>query len=166
MTTLLSKSVYRGAFARVVLLGLMVFCGASGPAVAQETVAGKFTLRENAKLGKASLPAGTYKFSIEPSGVLQSVSSIQGARQAVQVIVTPEKAGPTTIMFAMATRSAHTADSSKLVLEPVNNERIMRSMLLDQGLVVDFDWLSPKEKTQIVAQVERPGTGAPSKSTD
>jgi len=36
----------------------------------------------------------------------------------------------------------------------------MRSMLLDQGLVVDFDWLSPKEKTQIVAQVALPGTGS------
>jgi hypothetical protein len=147
---------------------MMVFCGAAGPVLGQETVAGKFTLTENTRFGKKFLPAGNYKFSIEATGVMQSVQSIQGARQVVQVIVTPEaRSTPIAIMFAMATRSAHALDSSKLVLASDKNELVMRSMFLDQqGLVLDFDWLSPKGKTQIVAQAARPETGASSKATD
>ena len=87
MVTLLSKSIHRSTFARVVVLGLMALCGAASPLLGQETVAGKFTLTENTSLGKKFLPAGAYTFSIEPVGILQSVSSIQGARQVVQVVV-------------------------------------------------------------------------------
>jgi len=147
MATLLGKSIYRSTFARAVLLGLMALCGAASPLLGQETVAGKFTLTESTRLGKSFLPAGAYTFSIEPVGILQSVSSIQGARQIVQVIVRPEtKAGPVAAIFAMATRSA---------------------MYLDkQGLVLDFDWWSPKDKTQILAQAARPEPVSGSKATD
>jgi hypothetical protein len=168
MATLLSKSIYRSKFARVVLLGLLALCGAASPLLGQETVAGKFTLTENTSLGKKFLPAGAYTFSIEPVGILQSVSSIQGARQMVQVTVRPEtKAGPTVAIFAMATRSDHVLDSSKLVLAPVNNGMAMHSMYLDkQGLVLDFDWWGPKNKTEMLAQAARPEPASASKATD
>jgi hypothetical protein len=168
MTTFLRKSIYRSAFQRVVLLGLMAFCGAAGPVLGQEAVGGKFTLRENTRLGKKLLPAGTYKFSIEATGVLQSVGSIQGAPQVVQVIVIPEtRAVPITILFAKATRRTNAMDSSKLVLAPARKEMVMQSMFLEQlGLVLDFDWLSPKEKTPIVVQGAHPETGTSSKATD
>jgi hypothetical protein len=168
MAALLSKSIYHSKFARVVLLGLMALCGAASPLLGQETVAGKFTLTENTSLGKKSLPAGAYTFSIEPVGILQSVSSIQGARQIVQVTVRPEtKAGPTVAIFAMATRSDHVLDASKLVLAPVNNGMAMHSMYLDkQGLVLDFDWWSPKDKAEMLAQVARPEPASASKATD
>ena len=170
MATLMSKSIYRSNFARIALLGLMALCGAASPLLGQETVAGKFTLTENTSLGKKFLPAGAYTFSIEPVGILQSVSSIQGARQIVQVTVRPEtKAGPTVAIFAMATRSDHVLDASKLVLAPVNNGVAMHSMYLDkQGLVLDFDWWSPKDKTQMLAQAARPepAPASRSKSTD
>jgi hypothetical protein len=168
MATLFSKSVYHSTIAKMTLLGLMAFWGAAGPAFGQESVAGKFTLTGNTRLGKKSLPAGSYKFSVEATGVMQSVKSIQGAPQVVQVIVTPEaKSGPVTIIFAMATRSAQAMYSSKLVLAPEKNEMVMHSMFLDQqGLVLDFDWLSAKGKTPIVAQAARPETVAASKATD
>ncbi len=170
MATLFTKSIYRSGFAKVALLGLMAFCGVASPVLGQGTVAGKFTLTENTRLGlgKKVLPAGSYKFSVEATGVLQSVKSIQGASQVVQVIVTPEaKSGPITIIFAMATRSAQAMYSSKLVLAPEKNEMVMQSMFLDQqGLVLDFDWLSAKGKTAIVAQAARPEAGASSKATD
>jgi hypothetical protein len=119
-------------------------------------------------LGKKFLPAGAYTFSIEPVGILQSVSSIQGARQIVQVTVRPEtKAGPTVAIFAMATRSDHVLDASKLVLAPVNNGMAMHSMYLDkQGLVLDFDWWSLKDKAEMLAQVARPEPASASKATD
>ena len=168
MATLQGKSIYRSKFARVVLLGLTALCGAASPLLGQETVAGRFTLTENTRLGKKSLPAGDYRFSIEPAGLLQSVNSIQGARQIVQVMVRPEtKAGAVAIIFAMATRSAQALDASKLILAPVNNGMAMHSMYLDkQGLVLDFDWWSPKDKTQMLAQAARPESASGSKATD
>ena len=168
MATLLSKSIYRSRFARVVLLGLLALCGAASPLLGQETVTGKFTLTENTRLGKSLLPAGAYTFTIEPAGILQSVSSIQGARQIVQVMVRPEtKAGPVAAIFAMATRSAHALDASKLVLAPLNNGMAMHSMYLDkQGLVLDFDSLNPKDKSPMLAQAARPEPALASKTTD
>src|SRR5712664_2972733 len=119
METLLSKSIYYSRFLKTALLGLAALCGAASPLLGQETVGGKFTLTENARFGERFLEAGTYTFSIEPTGILQSVNSIQGIRHVVQVIVRPEtKAGPVAMVFAMASRSAHALDSSKLVLAP------------------------------------------------
>jgi hypothetical protein len=168
MTNLIAKSIYRSALAKMALLGLMAVCGAAGPVFGQETVAGKFTLTENTRLGKKSLTAGSYKFSIEATGVLQSVKSIQGSPQVVQVIVIPEaKSGPVTIIFAMATRSAQALYSSKLVLAPEKNEMVMHSMILDQqGLVLDFDWLKEKGKTRAAALAPRTETVAASRATD
>ena len=168
MATLLTKSVYCSKMARVVLLGLMALSGAARPLFGQEMVAGKFKLTETARLGKKLLPAGAYTFSIEPAGTLQSVSSIQGARQAVVVVVRPEtKAGPIAAIFAMASRSGQSRDASKLVLEPGNDGMAVRSMYLDQqGLVLDFDWSSSKDRTPMLAQAVRPETGSASKATD
>jgi hypothetical protein len=168
MTSLSTKSIYHSTLAKGALLGLMALCGTAGPVFGQETVAGKFTLTENTRLGKKFLPAGSYRFSVEATGVMQSVKSIQGAPQVVQVIVTPEaKSRPVTIIFAMATRSAQAMYSSKLVLAPEKNEMVMHSMFLDQqGLVLDFDWLSAKGKTAIIAQAPRPEMIAASKATD
>jgi hypothetical protein len=168
MAALLDKSIYLSKLARVVVLGLMAVCGASSPLLGQETVAGKFTLTEGTRIGKKLLPAGAYTFSIEPAGNLQSVSSIQGARQVVQVIVRPEtKAGPTAVIFAMATRSTEALNSSKLVLAAVNNGMAMHSMYLDkQGLVLDFDSLNPKDKSPMLAQAARPEPALASKATD
>jgi hypothetical protein len=170
MATLLSKSVYCSRFVRVVLLGLVAICGAANPLLGQETVGGKFTLTENTRFGKKSLPPGAYTFSIEPTGALQSVDSIQSAGHPVLVIVRPTaNAGPIAIIFAMASRSDHALDSSKLVLEPMNNGMAMHSMYLDQqGLVLDFDWWSAKDKTQMLAQAARPepAPASRSKSTD
>jgi hypothetical protein len=168
MTTLFGKSINYRKSALVALLGLAALSGAANPLLGQETVAGKFTLRETARFGKKSLPAGAYTFSIEPAGILQSVGSIQSARQVVEVIVRPEtKAGPAVGIFAMATRSSEAPDSSKLVLAPVNNGMAIHAMYLDkQGLVLDFDWWTPKDKTQMLAQAARPETPLASRSTD
>jgi len=154
----------------VVLLGLVALCGAASPLLGQETVGGKFTMTENTRFGKKFLPAGAYTFSIAPTGAIQSVNSIQSASHPVLVIVRPTtNAGPIAIIFAMASRSAHALDASKLVLEPMNNGMAMHSMYLDkEGLVLDFDWWSPKDKTQMLAQAARPepAPASRSKSTD
>ncbi len=168
MATLQSKSIYCSRFVRMVLLGLVALYGAACPLLGQETVGGKFTLTENTRFGKELLPAGAYKFSIEPVGTLQSVNSIPSIGHPVLVIVRPEtKAGPVAVIFAMALRSAHALDSSKLVLAPVDNGMVVHSMYLDHpGLVVDFDWWSPKNKTQMLAQAARPGLAPASRATD
>jgi hypothetical protein len=168
MATLLSKSIYRRSSVRVALLGLMALCGAASPLLGQETVGGKFTLTENTRVGKQFLPAGAYKFSVEPTGTLKSVHSVQSARHAVLVIVRPEtKAGPVAVIFAMASRSADALDSSKLVLASENNGMVIHTMYLDQqGLVLDFDWWGPKDKTQMLAQAARPEPVSASRATN
>jgi len=167
METLINKSIYYRKFVKTALLGLVALCGAASPLLSQENiVAGKFTLNESTGFGNKLLPAGAYKFSIEPMGILQSVNSIQGAGRLVQVIVRSEtKAGPVAVILAMASRPAHALDSSKLVLAPMNNGMVVRSMCLDrQGLVLDFDWSSPKGKTQMLA--EAPGPEPASRAND
>jgi hypothetical protein len=168
MTMLFGKSTNYRKSALVTLLGLAAICGAATPVLGQETVAGKFTLSETTRFGKKFLPAGVYTFSIEPVGILQSVSSIQAAPQVVRVIVRPEtKAGPAAIILAIATRSPEALDSSKLVLTSINNGMAMHSMYLDkQGLVLNFDWWNEKDKTQVLSQVARPEPASASKSTD
>jgi hypothetical protein len=168
METLLSKSIYYGRFLKTALLGLVALCGATSPLLGQETVGGKFTLTENVRFGEKFLEAGTYTFSIEPTGVLQSVDSIQDMRHVVRVIVRPEtKAGSVAMVFAMASRSGHALDSSKLVLAPVNNGMAVKSMYLDpQGLVLEFDISSPKDKTPVLAQAARSGPAPASRAND
>src|SRR5207253_4002909 len=108
MATLLSKSIHQCIVARVVLLGLMAFCGASSSVLGQETVAGKFKLAESTRFGNKVLPAGAYTFSIEPVGTRQSVSAIQGAWEPVVIAVRPEsKTGRIAILVAMASRRGY-----------------------------------------------------------
>jgi hypothetical protein len=168
MAKLLSKSIYCSRIAKMALLGLAALCGAASPLFGQDTVAGKFTLTENTRFGNRILPAGAYKFSIEPVGISQTVDSIRGGRQPVLVIVKPETStGPITGIFAMASRSGHALDSSKLVLEQASDGLAMHTMYLDQQrLVLDFDWLSSKDKTPALAEAARPGRAVASKATD
>jgi hypothetical protein len=169
MATLLSKSIYCSRTARMALLGLAVLGGAASPLFGQDTVAGRFTLTENTRFGNKILPAGAYKFSIAPVGISQTVDSIRGGRQPVLVMVKPgTSTGPIIGVFAMASRSDHPIDSSKLVLEAAASDGMaMHAMYLDQQrLVLDFDWLSPKDKNPTLASAARPEPATASKTTD
>jgi len=167
MTNLFSKSIYQSALTKAVLLGVMALCGAAAPAHGQEAVAGKFTLTKETHLGKKVLPAGTYTFIVEPTGTVQSLSSIQSAGNVVQVAVRPSEPGPVTLIFAKATRSPQPTDSSNLVLERSSDGLTMHALHLgEQGLVLDFDWLSAKGKTEMVAQAPSSGSAAGSRATD
>ena len=167
MATLSIKSIYQWKSARVVLLGLTALAGAASPTLGQGTVAGRFTLTQSAHLGSKVLAAGTYKFSIETVGPVQTVNSIQSAKQAVLVVVRPEKgAGPVTGIFAVAFRSNRPLNSSKLVLEQMSDGMAMQSMYLEQPeLEVSFDSRGMKSKNPLLAEAVHPGSAA-SKATD
>jgi hypothetical protein len=170
MTTLRTKSIYLWNQARIALLGLAALSGAASPLFGQDMVAGKFTLTENTHFGNKVLPAGTYKFSVENAASIQTISSISGAEQPVLVILRPEtNAVPVTSIFAMASRSTHPIDSSKLVLERVSDGMAMQSMYLDrQKLKLNFEWTGAKDKTPTFTAASQPAP-APvptSKATD
>src|SRR2546430_11374117 len=78
MATLLSKSIY-GTVARVVLLGLMAFCGASSPAVGQETVAGKVQPAGRKPFGKKMRSPGAATLFAAPAGLGQTAGGNPGA---------------------------------------------------------------------------------------
>ncbi|MGB8473077.1 MAG: hypothetical protein WCE61_03195 [Candidatus Acidiferrum sp.] len=168
MTAFQDKSIKLGGKVRMALLGFAVVCAAASPVFGQETVSGKFRLTEKTHLGNAILPAGDFKFSIQPAGNMQTINAIPSAGQAVLVIVRPVgKNSAVTSMFAMARRSSHSFDASKLVLEPVNGGMSVHSMYLDQqGLILDFDWASPSNKRPMLAEAALPGPAGTSKATD
>ncbi len=169
MQNLFSKSIYHSILGKVALLAAMAFCGSATPVWGQETIAGKFSLHKTARLGNTVLPPGSYLFTIEPTGTVLSVSSIPATGSPVSFIVRPEKgAGPMAMVFAMASRADQTLEASQLVLTSGKAGETMQSMYLEkQKLLVDFDWYSPKDKTEITVQAARPqGGSSSSKATD
>ncbi len=147
----------------------MAFCGSATPVFGHEAITGKFSLHKTARLGDTVLPPGTYLFTIEPTGIVLSMSSIPATRSPVSFIVRPEKgAGPIAIVFAMASPTDQTLGASQLVLASGKAEGTMQFMYLEkQKLLVDFDWSRPKDKTEITAQVARPqGGSSSSRATD
>ncbi len=105
MAALSSKSIYQAALARTVAWGALAACAMASPLLAQNSIAGNFTLHENARFGGTVLAAGPYTFSIEPVGTIQSLRSIQqGAGHLVLVVLRPERSGSVASIFAMASR--------------------------------------------------------------
>ena len=162
MKDLNGKGVYVGMLAKILFFGALAMGVAAGPVLAQDTIGGKFTLNESARLGTAVLGAGRYHFLIEPVGTIQSMRSIeQGAGHLVLVVVRPERSGPSVSLFAMASPSDHGSEGSELTLGSQKQETLAQTLYLEkEKLVVDFNWSSPKAKTQVVAQQVEPRQSA------
>jgi hypothetical protein len=156
------RSIHAVVLARILFVGALAVGVAAGPLWAQDAIGGKFTLNESARLGSTVLGAGRYHFKIEPIGTIQSIRSIQeGAGHLVLVVVRPEKSGPSVSMFAMASPSDHGREASELVLAPEKQGTLAQTIYLQkEGLMVNFNWTSPKAKTEVVAQQTEPGQSA------
>jgi hypothetical protein len=153
-----SKSIHAAMLAKVLFVGAVAMGVAAGPVMAQDTIGGKFTLNESARLGSTVLGAGRYHFVIETVGIIQSIRSIQeGAGHLVLVVVKPEKAGPSVSIFAMASPNVHGREASELVLAPEKQGTLAQTMYLEkEGLMVNFDWASPKAKSEVITQQAEP----------
>jgi hypothetical protein len=158
MADLKSKSIFQRVLARIMAGGALAVCVTASPLLAQNAIGGNFTLNETARFGNTILGAGQYKFYIEPIGTVQSIRSIQqGNGHLVLVVLRPEKSGPVTSMFAMASPSGHGRETSELVLDPEKAGTLAQTLYLEkEGLVVDFRWWVPKAKSQVVAQQMAP----------
>jgi hypothetical protein len=161
------KAIYRSVLTKAVVCGALAGCALASPVMAQNSIAGHFTLKENARFGASVLAAGPYKFSIEPIGTIQSFQSIQqGAGHLVLVVMRPEKSGPSASIFAMASPSDQTREASELILAPDKQETLAQAMYLDkEKLLVDFNWSGPKSKSQVVAQKIEPQQSAAASRT-
>jgi hypothetical protein len=166
MRNLNGKSIYRAILTRTFLWGALAACVTTSPVFAQNSIGGNFTLNENARFGNTVLAAGQYRFSIEPMGTIQSIRSIrQGAGHLVLVVVRPEKSGPVTSIFAMASPSDRTGEASELILGSEKAETLAQTMHLQkEGIVVDFNWSTPKAKSQLIAQQTVPAQPAAGRS--
>jgi hypothetical protein len=162
MKNLNDKSIYRGVLAKILASGALAMGVAAGPVLAQDTIAGKFTLNESARLGGTVLGAGRYHFLIEPVGTIQSMRSIQeGAGHLVLVVVKAEKSGPSISLFAMASPSDRGSEGSGLVIASDRQETLAQSLYLEkEKLMVDFNWSSRKAKTQVIARQVEPRQSA------
>ena len=119
---------------RMLLFALLVVCGVSSSARAEEIVRGTFTLNEEIRFGATLLPAGHYIVSIEPITSMSAVGR-------VLVFVRPEsKSGPVASVFAMAWQQGCEATANGLTLLSDGTWLVAHSMCLEkQGLMVDFD---------------------------
>lgn len=162
------KPVHAGVVTRILFFGALALGVAAGPVLAQDTIGGKFTLNESARLGSAVLGAGRYHFRIEPVGTIQSMRSIeQGAGHLVLVVVRPEKSGPSVSLFAMASPSDHGNVGSQLTLASEKQETLAQTLYLEkEKLTVDFHWSSPKDKTRVIAQQVEPRQSAAGTRTE
>jgi hypothetical protein len=158
MRILKIMSIFRKALTRAAAWGALAICANASPLLAQNAIGGNFTLHESARFAGTLLPAGPYKFSIEPIGTVQSIRSIQqGAGHMVLVVVKPERSGPIASMFAMASPSDHAREADSLVLESEKAGTLVQTLYLEkEGLMVDFLWSNPKAKGQVVAQLAVP----------
>jgi hypothetical protein len=154
MAILKIRSIYRKVLARTLAWGALAICANAGPLLAQSAIGGNFTLNESARFGNSVLGAGQYKFLIEPIGNIQSIRSIQqGSGHLVLVVLRPEKSGPVASIFAMASPSGRAHEINELILGSEKAETLAQTMKLErEGLVVDFNWSSPKSKSQVIAQ--------------
>jgi hypothetical protein len=158
MAIAFGKSTYRAVLTKSLLFAALATCVAASALLAQNTISGNFTLNESARFGNTVLSAGQYKFWIEPIGTVQSIRSIQqGAGHLVLVVLRPEKSGTVASVFALASPSGHTRETNELILEPEKTGTLAQSMYLEkEGLVVDFNWSTPRAKSQVVAQQTAP----------
>ncbi len=132
------KSKRRFSAVKTLFLALFMAGLLSGPAHAQETVAGKFTLPFATRWGKTILPAGEYSLTM-PSPALWGF-----------VMVRREPQGePVAFIRADTWEEASSADSSKLVFERRGEEvRIVRALYLRvKGYVFNFSPREAKGKT-------------------
>ena len=152
------RSLYRKVLARTLAWGALAICANASPLLAQDAIGGNFTLHESARFGSTVLTAGQYNFTIEPIGTVQSIRSIQqGAGHLVLVVLKPAKSGPMASLFAMASPNDHSREASELVLESEKTGTLAETLYLEkEGLMVDFLWLSPKAKNQVVSQLAVP----------
>ena len=141
---------------KMLLLALVAVGVAASPIRAQNAVEGKFTLPFEARCGKMRLPAGQYKFSIQPLGTIQAVTSIDSGRHLV--LVTVRQAGGehlTALVMAMATHQDDHTNSNALVFLPSGNDMVVRSFrLAKMGLVVDINM--SKVEGEIYARTAEP----------
>jgi hypothetical protein len=154
MANLNSKSIFQAGLTRILVLGALALCGSARPALAQDALGGNFTLNESARFGNTVLAAGQYKFLIEPIGNIRSIQTIrEGSGHLVLVVLRPEKSGPVASMFAMASPGGPAHEINELILGSEKAETLAETMNLEkEGLVVDFNWTSPKSKSPVVAQ--------------
>jgi hypothetical protein len=110
-----SRSLRLCSLGTMILLALVAFGTSARPALGQDAFQGKFTLSENAWLGRTELSAGEYKFRVRTLGTIRSVGSIQPGNSQVFVMVwSTMKGGPAVSRVATALHQADLPNANSL----------------------------------------------------
>ena len=133
----------------VTLLGVATLSCAPNLASAQEATHGKFTLMHEVHFGNATIPAGEYDFSYDPSGVapVLLLNKISGRRAGFMVLVP-------------AVAESKASDESKIVVERMPEGRYVTAMQLpESGITLHFKVLSRVAEKQIAKAENMASTG-------
>jgi hypothetical protein len=123
----------------VALFGLLALAGSGSRAFAQSTLQGEVTLPVEARFGEATLPAGTYKFTVQAVGVSQTINTATGATNQVLVSMTGLSKGTTiaSVLGWATQQSARGQGTTDIRMEEAGN--IFQSMYLDNvGMLIEF----------------------------
>lgn len=158
-----SRRSFQLSLVNMVWLGL-VLSGATRPAHAQSTIAGKFTLPFEARWGNKVLSAGNYSYSIESiGGSMQNVTSIASGYQPVLVVVRAEAGGPAKLILGTAKwQKDHSAVASGLAIDATPDGPTIRTLCLETfGIVLDFQ----ASKAKAVMYAKAPQLGQPASTS-
>jgi hypothetical protein len=162
MNGLRKQYLRRSVFGVAVLSGLAAL-GAVSPRASAQSLKGEVTLPVEAKFGSTILPAGTYKFSVQPVGIAQAINfNLSGNNQVLVSMSGVTKGSPTASVIATALMPSLSNNKEPgITLEEGGN--IFHSMYLEnQGVLLKFHEYKPKNVTH-AHTVENSGSASAAK---
>ncbi len=147
MNALRKQYLRRSVFGVAVLCGVAPF-GAVSPRASAQTLKGEVTLPVEAKFGSTMLPAGTYKFSVQPVGFAQTTDfNLSGNNQVLVSMSGITKGSPVATIVATALMpNPNNNKEPGITVEEGGN--IFHSMYLEnEGVLLKFHEYKPKNVT-------------------
>jgi hypothetical protein len=139
MNAMKKVSLWWSFVGKVVLFGLLALAASSSQTFAQSMLQGEVTLPVEARFGEATLPAGTYKFTVQAVGVSQTINTAPGANSQVLISMTGLTKGTTiaSVLGWATQQSAREQGTTDIRMEEAGN--IFQSMYLDNvGMLIEF----------------------------
>lgn len=134
-------SLFVGAF----FAGAMALAGFSPRAQAQDHLQGEVVLPIEARFGNALLPAGTYRFDVQPIGAGQAIDFAVGGSNQVLVSMTGlAKGSPIAIAMGTASKATRRDPHVKNIRVDETGNTFHSMYLQNAGVMLKFYETKPK----------------------
>jgi hypothetical protein len=144
-----------------IVFGMLAMAGSGTRAYGQSSLQGEVNLPVEARFGKTTLPAGTYRFIVQPVGISQTVaSSLASSNQVLVSMSGVAKGGPIASVVASASKP-HSRNPNADSILSYGTGNIFRSMYLENlGVVLEFYESKPKNTMHARGPEVSPGASS------